>query len=372
MNSVVYVSHDSLTEGIGMSQIRPLVKGLAGLGWNVTLISMEKKPPNLAIQMELKKAGVAWVALEFGKRGALHGFFRVFRLMRNLPNADVYHCRGDLASLSVLLCMKRNFLWDVRGLWGDQKLIIGSARDSNFMRSIFLTIEKLSARRASAVTTLAYALLPILEKRTGKLPKRKAVVPTCVDLELFSFHPTLPHRRTLLLSGVFNDYYDIEEMKNVITLLKTRLDLKVIWCRGHEADRKVLGIGEDEVHSKSQSEMPQEIVKSSIGIAICKQSGGVSLAGVMPTKVAEFLATGRPVIVSSGMGDLDQIFLENNIGVVIDPSFDYSSLCEKVEALLDDPELPNRCRKVAEEFFDMKKAINKYKSLYEIIIMDNQ
>lgn len=372
MNSVVYVSHDALTEGIGMSQIRPLVKGLADKGWNVTLISMEKRQPSQEIRSELSQANVNWIPLSFGERGFIHGILRVLKLIRILPNADVYHCRGDLASLSVVSRFKRNYLWDVRGLWGEQKMVIGSAPDNALFRKIFIGIEKLVASRASAVTTLANALFPILEKRTGSLPTRRDVIPTCVDLELFKFQPKLPQRMTLLLSGVFNDYYDIDQMQKIIPMLSSALNLKVIWCRGDESDRNDLGIGEIEIYSRKQNEMPLEIANASIGMAICKVSAGVSLAGVMPTKVAEFLSTGRPVIISPGMGDLDKIVSTHNVGVVVESALDENELVSQVKALLKDPEMPNRCRNVAEEYFNMRNAISKYEVLYRGIIEDNE
>jgi hypothetical protein len=42
----------------------------------------------------------------------------------------------------------------------------------------------------------------------------------------------------------------------------------------------------------------------------------------------------------------------------------------KVEALLkllSDPETPNRCRALAEKYFDMRKGIQKYLRVYEQI-----
>ena len=40
---ILYVTHDSLLEGIGMSQIVPVIIGLSKAGWRVGVISCEKK-----------------------------------------------------------------------------------------------------------------------------------------------------------------------------------------------------------------------------------------------------------------------------------------------------------------------------------------
>jgi glycosyltransferase involved in cell wall biosynthesis len=368
MRSIAYISHDALTEGIGMSQIRPLVKGLAKQGWKTTLVSMEKGIPSPQAYEELKRAGVAWIPLQFGHRGKLSGIFRLVRLVLFLPKADVYHCRGDLAAMAVALRGKKNFVWDVRGLWGEQKIVIGTARDNKITKNLFLFIERFIARRAGAVTALAKALFPVLEERANTLPKIREVIPTCVDLDLFQLKREFPAQNTLLLSGVFNNYYDIEEMKSVITSIRKELNLYVIWCRGAESDRIKLDVGEDEIRIKKQNEMPVEIQSASFGMAICKSNAGISLVGVMPTKVAEFLAAGRPIIVSSGMGDLDDLILKNRVGVVIESGKNHKTLASELLTLLKDENTPIRCRKVAERHFNMNQAIKQYENLYFKII----
>ena len=64
--------------------------------------------------------------------------------------------------------------------------------------------------------------------------------------------------------------------------------------------------------------MRNEIAQSSFGLALCKTNIGDSLKGVMPTKIAEFLSVGRPVVVSEGIGDLEDNVLA--IGTFTTPS----------------------------------------------------
>jgi hypothetical protein len=135
------------------------------------------------------------------------------------------------------------------------------------------------------------------------------VIATCTDLDKFYFDPKLPTEKKLLLSGVFNNYYDIPATREFIRSFRKKEKLKVTWCHGKEAIKKELNVGEDEIRVMKQSDMQSEIASSSFGLAICKQDIGDSLAGVMPTKVAEFLAVGRPVIVSKGVGDLEKLLL---------------------------------------------------------------
>jgi len=366
--SVAYISHDSLAEGIGMSQIKPLVIGLVEMGWVVELVTMEKVHPPRWLKEEMHRAGVNWTILSFGRHGLLGGFFRFIKLALNTPKADIYHCRGDLTALSVAVNKQRQFLWDVRGIWGEQKMVIGSARSNFLMKKIFSGIEEYVAKRASAVTCLAQALWPILESRVENLPKIREVIPTCVDTSKFQFKEELPRSNILLLSGVFNDFYDLVKTKQVISYLKDDLKFQVIWCRGAESRRDALHVGEDEIRIRNQMEMPEEIANSTLGIALCKSNAGAALAGVMPTKIAEFLSIGRPVIVSSGMGDLDDLVKKHRIGLVVEESSDKNVIIQEIRKLLLDPDLTKRCREVARNHFSMKKGITQYSNIYDKLI----
>jgi glycosyltransferase involved in cell wall biosynthesis len=350
-----------------MSQIRPLVKKLAREGWKISLISMEKSEPSFDLKNEMSQAGVNWMILGFGKRGLIQGVFRIFRLAIFLPKADLYHCRSDLSSLAVIL-RRGKFLWDVRGLWGEQKFVIGSIRRNRFYEWIFRYIERMITRRASAVTVLAKPLLKVLRERNGKLPTLESVIPTCVDLEHFKLCSKTPKQRTLLLSGSFNNYYDISKTVEIVELLNSKLSFKAIWCRGVESDQDELNLKMTEVRIRRQHEMPKEIALSSLGIALCKSNAGVSLAGVMPTKIAEFLAVGRPVIISRGMGDLDELVTRYQVGILVDEKTDYSKLVNDVLKIIEDPLISLRCRKLAQDHFDLDKAVLKYQEMYEKLL----
>lgn len=363
---IVYVSHDSLAEGIGMSQIVPVVIGLANKGWDVGIISCEKTEISSEIREQFEAAGVNWTALSFGRVGVVGGVGRLIRIAIRLPRARTYHCRGDLAAVATHLRSRSPYLWDVRGLWIDQKIVIGSINTHPLIIWLAKKLERIAAKNAAAVTTLTEAVFPILIKRNPFLTQFHAVVATCTDLDKFSFSAKLPTDKKLLLSGVYNNYYDISATREFISSFRGKEELKVTWCHGKEALKSELNVGEDEIKVMSQSDMQSEIASSSFGLAICKQDIGDSLTGVMPTKVAEFLAVGRPVIVSKGVGDLEELLLASRTGVVVENNMDLA-VTELLE-LLNDNETPTRCRALAEQYFSMAGAINKYDSIFRELI----
>ena len=70
-----------------MSQIIPVVIGLANKGWNVGIISCEKTEISTEIKEQLEAVGVNWTALRFGRTGALGGVGRLIRIAIRLPRA---------------------------------------------------------------------------------------------------------------------------------------------------------------------------------------------------------------------------------------------------------------------------------------------
>jgi glycosyltransferase involved in cell wall biosynthesis len=111
--------------------------------------------------------------------------------------------------------------------------------------------------------------------------------------------------------------------------------------------------------------MPKLVSESHFGIAICKQDNLESLAAAVPTKIGEFLASGRPVIVSSGVGDLDLMLATTRTGVVIDHSDSLETVAQQIEQLIGDPSTPERCRELAMQHFDMEKSIARYLDIYD-------
>jgi glycosyltransferase involved in cell wall biosynthesis len=110
--------------------------------------------------------------------------------------------------------------------------------------------------------------------------------------------------------------------------------------------------------------MPKMISDSHFGIAICKFENQVSLAAAVPTKIGEFLASGRPVIVSEGIGDLDQMISSTQTGVIVENNDTLQDVTREIIKLVDDANTPARCRELALQHFDMGNSIDRYSEIY--------
>jgi len=363
---VTYLSVDSIQEGVGSSQITPLILGLAMKGKTVCLITFEKvKPPDELLE-KFSEAGVVWIVKDFGKPGALGGITRLNSLRRSVPDSLVIHGRSDIATAAGIWSRaKAPVLWDVRSLWSDQRLLIGTAGWSRLTARGARVLEDVAAKNSKAMSTLTAAVVPVLEERHRSIPKIREVIPTCVQTSKFLPSPMPKGQITCLLSGTFNNYYDIERTREILEVLRKNIDIRIIWARAGESPLETLGVGEDVIISASHSEMPKIVSESHFGIAICKQDDLASLSAAVPTKIGEFLASGRPVIVSSGIGDLDQMLSSTSTGVIIDQRDSLNEVGQRIDKIISDPKTPGRCRELAMEHFDMEKSIDRYLDIYE-------
>jgi glycosyltransferase involved in cell wall biosynthesis len=362
---LTYLSIDSLTEGIGRSQIVPLLMQLSSKGLSINLISLEKEPPAKWLQQYISDSGISWRILEFGNRGLFGGIKRLLLIKRAISKTRLIHARSDIPALAGLLSARAPVIWDARALWSDQRLFLSENAFLRIIYRAFRLVERVLYKKSAAISTLSQAGLSALELRYKSAPKSSIVVPTSVDLTKFRFSKDMPPDIKVLYSGTYNSYYDLETSKSFINELHEICKLEVHWARPPESLTSNLGVGESKILSITYSEMPELISNYSFGDSICRQDAGVSLSAVMPTKVAEFLAVGRPVVINKGLGDYDNLIKQYRAGIVIDLQSD--SLSEKAQEMLDlisDPDTPRRCRELAETHFSSNQAVESYFALY--------
>lgn len=367
--SICYLTFDSLREGVGQSQIVPLLQGLNDEGFKISLISFEKNV-DCDFKPFLDHPDIIWEQVPFGARGVLGLPLRILRMCKSLPKADIYHSRSDLPTIVLMFRRKKRFLWDVRSLWFEQKAIVEDRKLSGISYWLSRKIEKYASSHAKAINVLASTLLPVLEERNGILPKIQTIIPTSVDLNRFKFVRELSDKKVILLSGSMNNFYDIDFTLELLDYFHES-GFSVQWNRSFESPKENLARRYIKVVNSSHHEMPEAIGLCTVGVAICRDNAGISLKGVMPTKIAEFLAVGRPVMVSSGMGDLDSLIQSTKTGVIVSRNMELEQIYNQVIELIEDKGTPDRCRKLAEKNFSMKGAIQIYKKTYQKMLAEN-
>ena len=366
---LTYLTTDSLAEGVGASQVLAYVERLATQGVDVHVHSFEKVAPTPELRQRLLAQGIAWTPHDFGALGSRGGLKRVFRLARAARGAPLVHARSDLAAAAALIGRPERWLWDVRSLWADQRIALGALRAQSPEDRVLRAIEHGAARRSTAVVTLSNAVLPVLDQRHGGVVSAKAtVIPTCVDLTRF-VPAEMPREgpMQLLLAGTINAYYDVPTMVRFVQVGQRRggAALRLLSPAATAWD-EVLGTVAAQRASATPAEVPDHVARSHVGLSVCRVDAGVSLTAAMPTKVAEFLATGRPVVVNPGLGDADRLLEAAGAGVVLrDLSQEgLESSWDELSELVADPGTPGRCRALAEQHFDVDQAVERLLEVY--------
>lgn len=366
---VTYLSFDSMADGVGWSQVVPYVSGLARRGVEVTLHSFEKAEPDRLVSERLAAAQVRWRPHPFRVGGSAGGLARVVQGAALVAGAELVHARSDMAAASTLVAGRRAWVWDVRSFWREQRIAAGQIRAGSHPDRALRTVEGRAAARSTGVVTLTKAAVDVLVERHGpQMAAKSQVIPTCVELERFTCSPLPPPvPLRFLLAGTLSTVYDVPTMLALVKRVRRRrpAELAVLTPQATAWDDHLAVAGITSARA-GRAEMPARVAASHLGLSVLRPDLGVSSRAITPTKLGEFLASGRPVIVNAGLGDMDELIAAYDCGVVLrDRSEDgLEEAAEEIGRLMDDGGTPGRCRKLAESHFDVERGVDQLLELY--------
>jgi glycosyltransferase involved in cell wall biosynthesis len=366
MKEVLYLSFDSLREGVGASQVLAYMRKVAP-NFAVTIVSFEKNLPSDVEKFEVEKDGLKWAPLYFGQYGPLGGLLRVFRMWKMIDRSKIIHARTALPALAALLRFPRKLIWDCRSLQADQRRALSENKRVSPSFIALRMIEYCLAKASREIIVITNAVVPVLVSRY-KVPNQKLnVIPTCVDVEKFQYSPYRNNPEILILfAGTFSPAYDfnlinkikdkLQEIQAVRLTVATSLGSTDLWR----------GLNYDEVISVPHEEMPELIARHDIGVSVWKNDLGVCLSSVASTKTAEFLACGRPVIINQLQGDFGTMIGANRTGVVTsgDSEEEVSRYALEILNLLGERNSAARCRSISENELSLELGIKALIQIY--------
>ena len=368
MSTVTYLSMDPVTGTVGSSQVLRYVLRLADRGFDVDLITFEHSVDPVVLET-LVELGVRWRPQRFGRKGSVGGLGRVVRAARVIRGAAAVHARSDMAAASVMLAGIGRWVWDVRSLWVDQKIATGVVRSGSLQESVMRHVERRAAYRSTRVTALTESAIHELDHRyEGVVSPKARVVTTCTDLDQFRFTPMPSLPLKVLLAGTLNRYYDVHLMLDLVAEFRRRGPVEFIVASPGETDweKELTGVGAVRVSAKPE-EMADLVSSCHVGLSVCRDDAGPSLRAAMPTKIGEFLASGRPVIVNPGLVDAAGLLERHGCGVAFGRSggLEVVEAANQVEELVAEPRTPERCRLLAESHFDLDQGVDQLVEIYE-------
>ena len=85
----------------------------------------------------------------------------------------------------------------------------------------------------------------------------------------------------------------------------------------------------------------------------------------MPTKIAETLACGIPIVCNGFNQDIKNIIGQHGVGLIYNFSDRLTAeQSSRLIYLIQDPDTAPRCLRVAEEYFSLEKGTSAYSNLY--------
>ena len=397
IGQILYLTRNGLLEPLGQSQIWPYLRGLSS-HYRITLITFEK-PDAYRNPLDIKSMhqqcnirGIHWIPLRFHQypRPWAPAFsiiqlaaLALLQWCRSCP-PQLVHVRSYVPAAIALLLNRLtgvSFIFDMRALWPEELITAGHLQRGSLLHRLIITLERSCLKDSSAVVLLTRAAEVYLRDRYPRelASQRLAVIPTCADLKRFQLVEPIPSKPIIigcigtLLSGwflidwlrAFFEAYaqaDLTARFEIISMDPRDSIINALRPSASLANRL-------QIRSATPVEMPVILQKHSASVMFYS-GGSTSELGRSPTRMAEVLGTGRPVVANPGVGDVEQVIITHRVGVLARSSdaTEMNSCVAELMVLLEDPNLGNRCRRTAEQLFSLESGISAYYKLYSEIL----
>jgi glycosyltransferase involved in cell wall biosynthesis len=398
-----------MLDPLGQTQVLPYLKQLAEASVEFTLLSFERavaytdegRERCRRLHDELKRHGIDWYWLPYHRTPSLpataYDVFAGYRLARHLvrdQQIELVHARSHIpATIALRLKQKlgTKMIFDVRGLLADEYVDANHWRKDSLPYRLTKTTETRGLKAADGVVTLTQKIWDVIKDwdslRDRNVPH--AVVPCCADLELFHFdaHARAERRKELgvedrfvvVYSGSIDGWYLTEEMCDYFVALRAQKpNAFFLWLTPGNRERitKLMtdrGISKEcfQIVSALPSEVPAYLSAADAGLAFIKPC--FSKQASSPTKYAEYLGCGLPLIINAGIGDSDALIDDEHVGALV-RKFDqeeYAGAVSVIEPMVNDVEHTRRLtREVAERLLDVRRVgRERYVELYEQVFL---
>ncbi len=338
------------------SQVLSLLTGVKNAVKNISLIVLEQSifPFPKAIDPEIKrnldriKSQFTTMEVMIQKPRILRSLMQIeshtLRKIINdrLDKINILQCHGAAGGYLGLLARKKigkdiPLISDLRGLVSQESLLCGKEGNLiknflfNFRAYEFRKIEDYVVRESDFIFCVSRKFKKYLEEIYTINPDKIAVVPSLVDTKLFFFNPEIRviKRRELGIEKRMVFVYTGSTVKWQLPEVTVAFFKKIkemipeallLFLTNNISDARRYFDGIDRkdylLASVPYGEVPHYLNAADIGILLREKNLVNYVAS--PIKFGEYLCCGLPVIISSGIGDTEEIIERHGIGRLID------------------------------------------------------
>jgi glycosyltransferase involved in cell wall biosynthesis len=200
------------------------------------------------------------------------------------------------------------------------------------------------------------------------------VIPTCCDTTRFT--PKLSKQNPVIVSCVgtmLSAWFDLILLKIVIEeSLEVFDDLSFEFIT-NDSEKKVrqkLGLSSNlnnkiTFKSVAFSDIPETIKRHDISLLLYSSTTKSEIAR-SPTRFAELMASGVAVLATPGIGDLDSLIQDYNVGAVVNNRSrdQINKIMIDLKFLIIENGFEKRCTKLANEIYQVSYGAEKLSSIY--------
>lgn len=404
----LYLCYFGLREPLVQTQVLPYLRQISNGGLEVSLLTFEPNRRHRWSPEEvqdwrdrLQADGIRWFSLPYHKWPSLPatlydiaiGVWTAALLVRR-ERIDVLHARGHIGAAIGALAKRLSggrLIFDIRGFMPEEYVEGGVWPEGGLLYRWTKAIERHLLAAADGFVVLTEKARDILFpgcSDTDCLGRPVEVIPCCVDPERFRTTDLISKeelrqelgllgRRVLVYVGSLGGLYLTDEIAeflavahqqdaSIFAMILTQSPPQMITERLMK-----LGIAEKNylIRQVSPTEIPRYLKAANMALSF-RRSCSSQLAS-SPTKFAEYLASGLPVIANAGIGDLDGIIEGDRVGVLV-RTFSreaYLQALHTAEGLLQDRDISDRCRASAYQRFDLATVGGaRYRRLYNRLL----
>ena len=218
---LLYVTHNGVGSALVRSQVLPYLRGLAGSGVDVTLLSFERGDPFPEAEFDRRR----WIGIRPANGAGLtskivdmvNGMARILWIVLS-RRPELLHARSYLPTAmvwAVTRLTRQPYVFDMRGFLGEEYVEAGYWRLGDYRYRLLRLAERVLLRDAAAIVVLTQRAASRLQtdpRFAGVRGKRIVVVPCAVDLKLFTPRVEPSGPPTLVYAGSLGMWYLLDEM----------------------------------------------------------------------------------------------------------------------------------------------------------------
>ena len=398
-----------MTDPLGQSQVLPYLLGLSSKHQiEIHLISFEKpekfKVKQNDIRNLIKGASIIWYPLTYHQRPPIIStLFDIWQLHKKAEeiiasnNITLVHCRSYISALKGLAIKKKTgipFIFDMRGFWADERI---DGKIWNLKNPIFKIIYRFFKKKEKQFIKESARIISLTENAKNEILNwqielvdhhKIEVIPCCADLDHFSINTINAEKlnqwkaklgienKDYIISyvGSLGTWYMIDEMMDFFKVAQNKIpNSKFLLITADNPlivlnAAKRLNISENSIIVKKadRKEVPYLIALSKFSMFFIKPA--YSKKASSPTKLAEILGMGIPVICNANVGDVENIVLSGNVGFVV-KEFTKIAYENAINQMIDFlPADQDRISKFANKYASLEDGITKYIRVYNEIV----